>query len=132
MDTVQTVLPEYAPTTIAGIPCYTNGRQSEGIYLFWDGSLQSAGIVGYIYQTAGAAVTKGTLRIMARVTGPQTSYRAELVGAAIVTPVVLDRDHQHIDNKAVTLCATEPPHKECSNMTCVSRFVPTHGKNKWT
>ena len=53
---------------------------------------------------------------MVCVIGPQQSYKAEMVGAAIGTAVALNGDRQQIDNKAVTECATTPPHKECSDM----------------
>ena len=56
------------------------------------------------------------MRIIARVIEPQQPYRAEEAEAAIGTTVAVHGDRRHIDNKAVTQCATEPPHKECSDM----------------
>ena len=60
----------YHPTTIAGIKCYSNLKQPDGTSLYSDGSLQVVETAGSEYQAAGAAVTKGPLRILARVVGP--------------------------------------------------------------
>ena len=51
--------------------------------LYSDRSLQMVDFRVSKYQAAGAAVTKGPLRILARVVGPQQSYRAKMYGAAI-------------------------------------------------
>ena len=59
-------------------------------------------IAGSEYQAAGAAVTKGPLCILARVMGPQQSYRAEMYGAAIGTAIASNGDKQYINNMAVT------------------------------
>ena len=54
-------------------------------------------------------MTKGPLRILARVAGPWHSYRGEMYGAAIAS----DGDTQYIDNMAVTKCAHRRPTHEC-------------------
>ena len=59
-------------------------------------------IAGSGYQTAGVALTKGPLRILARVVGLQQSYRAEMYGAAIKTAIASNGDKQYIDDMAVT------------------------------
>ena len=65
------------------------------------------------YQAAGAAVTKRPLRILARVAGPQLSYRAEMYGAAIGAAIASDGDTQYIEHMAVTKCAHRRPTHEC-------------------
>ena len=65
------VPPVYQPTTIAGIQCYSNMRQPNGMSPYYDGSLKEADIASHTYNAAGAAVTKGPLCIFARAIGPQ-------------------------------------------------------------
>ena len=59
-------------------------------------------------------MTKGPLRILAWVVGPQQSYRAKMYGAAIGTAIASNGDKQYIDNMAVTKCAAKRPTQECS------------------
>ena len=59
-------------------------------------------------------MTKGPLRILARVVGPKQSYKAEMYGAAIGTAIASSGDKQYIDNMAVTKCADKRPTRECS------------------
>ena len=99
----------------AGIPCYSNQQPPTGTSLYSDGSLQTVEIAGSEYQAAGAAVTKGPLRILARVAGPQQSYRVEMYGAAIGAAIASDGDTQYIDNMAVTKCAHRRPTHECTD-----------------
>ena len=110
-----TVPAGYHPVNIAGIACYSNKQPPTGTSLYSDGSLQTVQIAGSEYQAAGAAVTKGPLRILARVAGPQQSYRAEMYGAAIGAAIASDGDTQYIDNMAVTKCAHRRPTHECSD-----------------
>ena len=110
-----TVPAGYHPVNIAGIPCYSNKQPPTGTSLYSDGSFQTVQIAGSEYQAAGAAVTKGPLRILARVAGPQQSYRAEMYGAAIGAAIASDGDTQYIDNMAVTKCAHHRPTHECSD-----------------
>ena len=110
-----TVPAGYHPVNIAGIPCYSNKQPPTGTSLYSDGSLQTVQIAGSEYQAAGAAVTKGPLRILASVAGPQQSYRAEMYGAAIGAAIASDGDTQYIDNMAVTKCAHRRPTHECSD-----------------
>ena len=60
-------------------------------------------------------MTKGPPRILARVAGPQQSYRAGMYRAAIGTAISSDGDTQYIDNLAVTKCARRRPTHECSD-----------------
>ena len=110
-----TVPAGYRPVTIVGIPCYSNQQPPTRTSLYSDGSLQTVEIAGPEYQAAGATVTKGPLRILARVAGPQQSYRAEMYGAAIGAAIASDGDTQYIDNMAVTKCAHRRPTRECSD-----------------
>ena len=105
----------YRPVTIAGIPWYSNQQLPTGTSLYSDGSLQTVQIAGSEYQAAGAAVTKGPLRILARLAGPQQSYKAEMYGAAIGAAIASNGDTQYIENMAVTKCAHRRPTHECSD-----------------
>ena len=60
-------------------------------------------------------MTKGPLRILARLAGPQQSYRAEMYGGAIGAAIASDGDTQYIYNMAVTKCAHRRPMHECSD-----------------
>ena len=59
-------------------------------------------------------MTKGPLRILARVVGPQQSYRAKMYGMAIGTAIASNGDKQYIDKMAVTNCGDKRPTRECS------------------
>ena len=61
----------------------------------------------------------------ARVTGPQTSYRAELQGAAIVSCLADQEDELVIDNKAVVDYGAATPHRECSDVD-LRQIIQTH------
>ena len=110
-----TVPAGFGPVTIAGIPCYSNQQPPTGTSLYSDGSLQTVEIAGSEYQAAGATVTKGPLRFLARVAGPHQSYTAGMYGAAIGAAIASDGDTQYIDNMAVTKCAHRRPAHECSD-----------------
>ena len=58
-------------------------------------------------------MTKGPLRILARVAGPQQSYRAKMYGVAIGAAIATDGDTQYTDNMAVTKCAHRRPTHAC-------------------
>ena len=61
-------------------------------------------------------MTKGPLRILAQVAGPQQSYRAEMYGAAIGAAIASDGYTPCIDNMAVTKCAYRRPTHKCSGV----------------
>ena len=80
-----TILAGFSPITVAGHHCYTNGKPKQGTAWFGDGSkLEVPSQEGQV-ERAGVALSCGPLLIIARVTGPQTSYTGELQGAALVT-----------------------------------------------
>ena len=108
-----TVPPGYRPVTIAGIPCYSNQQPPTGTSLYSDSSLQIVKIAGWEYHVAGAAVTKGPLRILARLAGPQQSYKAKMYGGAVGAAIASNVDTHYIDNMAVTQCAHRRPTHEC-------------------
>ena len=60
-------------------------------------------------------MTKGPLRILARVAGPPQFYRAKMYGAAIGAAIASDGDAQYIDKMAVTKCAHRRPTHACSD-----------------
>ena len=75
-----TIPAEFSPIIIAAHHCYTNGKPKEGTAWFSDGSkLEVPSLEGQV-ERAGVALSCGPLIIIARVTGPQTSYRGELQG----------------------------------------------------
>ena len=74
-------------------------------------------------------MTKGALRILARVVGPQQSYRAEMYGAAIGTAIASNGDKQYIDKMALTKCANKRPTRECS-YSDIRRKVCDHTQHK--
>ena len=80
-----TIAAGFSPITVASHQCYTNGKPKEGTAWYSDGSkLEVPSLEGQM-DRAGVALSCGPLIIIARVTGPQTSYRGELQGVALVT-----------------------------------------------
>ena len=59
-------------------------------------------------------MTKGPLRILARVVGPQRSYGAQMYATVIGTAIASNSDKHYIDNMAVTKCADKRATRECS------------------
>ena len=113
-----TIPPGFSPITVAGHQCYTNGKPKEGTAWYSDGSkLEVPSLEGQA-DRAGVALSCQPLIIIARVTGPQTSYRGELQGAALVTACALAEpgDTLTMDNQAVVRWAPRPPHWECADM----------------
>ena len=100
-----TVPAGYRPVPIADILCYSNQQAPTGTSLYSDSGLQLVEIAGSEYQAAGAAVTKGPLRILVRVAGPQQSYGVEMYGATIGAAIASDGDTHYFDNIAATKCA---------------------------
>ena len=119
----------YHPVAIAGIACYSNQQPPAGTSLYSDSSLQTVEVAGSEYQGAGATLTQGPLRILARLAGPQQSYRAEIYRAAIGAAITSDGDTQYIDNMAITKCTQRRPTHECSN-TGIRHKVCDHVQHK--
>ena len=89
---VGVVPPGYSAVTIAGVECYSNGGKKHGTDWYSDGSKVQARICHYHVKRAAVAVTRGGLKVLARVSGPQCYYRAELVGAVIAAVLADDGD----------------------------------------
>ena len=62
----------FTPVEVAGIKCYTNGKQAEGDIWYGDGSKLTQEVGGRTIYRAGGAITCGPLQVITRVTGPQT------------------------------------------------------------
>ena len=84
--------------------CYTSGKEKTDTTWYSDGSKQN--------NRAGVGIKCGPLEIIARVTGPQTSYRAELQEAAIVSCLADQEDELVLDNKAVVDYGAITPHSD--------------------
>ena len=130
------VPPRFTPVEMAGIKCYTNGKQAKGDIWYRDGSKLTREVGGRIIYRVGA-ITCGPLQVITRVTGPQTSCRAELQSFAVNSALASTNQELTCDNKVVVDHA--PPHGECSDMDlCLtiseeaqnkplrSRWVPSH------
>ena len=101
----------FSRTIVACHQCYTNGKPKEGTAWYSDGSkLEVPSLEGQM-DKAGVALSCGPLIIIACVTGPQTSYRGELQGVALVTAPSLAEpgDTLTMDNQAVVRWAPDLP-----------------------
>ena len=101
---------------VAGIQCYTNGKRAEGDIWYGDGSKPTREVGGKTIYRAGGAITCGPLQVITRVTGPQTSYKAELQRFAVNSALASANQELTNDNKAVVDHALHPPLRECSDM----------------
>ena len=117
VDDTGTLPAGFRQVTIGGMVCYTNGKDKTDTTWYNDGSKQN--------NRAGVGIKCGPLEIIARVTGPQTSYRAELQGAAIVSCLADQEDELVIDNKAVLDYGAVPPHRECWDVD-MRQIIQTH------
>ena len=117
VDDTGTLPAGFRQVTIGGMVCYTNGKDKTDTTWYSDGSKQN--------NRAGVGIKCGPLEIIARVTGPQTSYRAELQGAAIVSCLADEEDELVIDHKAVVDYGAVTPHRECSDVD-LRQMIQTH------
>ena len=88
------------PMEVAGIKCYTNGKQAEGDIWYGDGSKLTPEVGGRTIYRARGAITCGPLQVITRVTGPQTSYRAELQSSVVNSASASTNQELIYDNKA--------------------------------
>ena len=65
---------------------------------------------------AGVGIVLETAEIIGRVVGPQCSYRAELMGAAVFSHIASDGANLALDNMSVANYCTEYPSKESADM----------------
>ena len=117
VDDTGTLTAGFSPIMVGSMVCYTNGNDKTGTTWYDDGSKQN--------NRAGVGIQCGQLEIIARVTGPQTSYRAELQGAAILSCLADQEDELVIDNKAVVDYGATTPHRECSDVD-LRQIIETH------
>ena len=96
---------------VAGIQCYTNGKQAEGDIWYGDGSKLTQEVRGRTIYKARGAITCGPLQVITRVAGPQTSYRAELQSFAINSALASTNQELTYDNKAAVDHTLQPPHR---------------------
>ena len=88
---------------------------------------------------AGGTITCGPLQVITQVTGPQTSYPAELQSFAVNLALASTNQELTYANKAIVDHALQLPHRECSDMDLRltiqeetlskplrSRWVPSH------
>ena len=79
---------------------------------------------------AGMALTCGPFQCIARVHGPQTSYRAELMGPCVAAHLAAPGSTITLDNQAVVDHGPVEPHREASDMDLRWRVSATlRGKN---
>ena len=62
------------------------------------------------------AITLGGFCLIARVHGPQTSYRAELMGLCVAAELAHQESTITVDNKAVVDYGPQNPHHEASDI----------------
>ena len=111
-----TVPPRSTKVVIAGHECYIDSVVREGSRWYLDGNkVDTSTAYGKVYR-AGVGILHRSRHIIARVTGPQCSYRTELLGAATLSHVVCAIDNLAIDNQAVVRTAAKNPHRECADM----------------
>ena len=125
--------PGFTRTELCAYEVYTNGRPQVGnswhsdgsklvVTLDCQGSPQGSG--------AGMALTCGPFQCLARVQGPQTSYRAKLMGLCVAAHLAAPGSTIRLDNQAVVDHGPVEPHREASNMDLRWRVSATlRGKN---
>ena len=94
---------------------YTNGCEPQGTTWFTDGSRKGnlAGMGGATADCrAGFGLHCGPLHIIGGVRGPQTPYRAQLMGMYVASYVAQAGDEVVLDNQAATDRATAAPYHE--------------------
>ena len=123
------VPPRFTLVEVAGIKCYTNGKQAIGDIWYGDGSKLTQEVGGRTIYRAAGAITCGPLQVITRVTGPQTSYRADIQSFAANSALANTNQELTYDNKAVVDHALHPPHRECSDMDLrLTILEETHDK----
>ena len=90
--------PGYRPVEIAGYQCYIKGPMRTQGPFYSDGSWLDDG-------RAGAGITVGDTRIVARVSGEQESYRAEILGLHLISHMTESHQTAKLDNQATTKVA---------------------------
>ena len=110
---------------MAGHEAYTNNKARSGNEWHSDGSKLTSHTDHGDYSRAGCSLTCGPLIIIARITGPHTSYRAELQPPAMLTQLRDAGDSLTLDNQAVVRWCQTEPHRECADRD-LRDFIYTH------
>ena len=121
---------------------YTDGKQVEGDIWYGDGSNFIQEVGGRTIYRVGGAITCGPLQVFTQVTGPQTSYRAEVQSFMINSALAGANQELIYDYKAAVDHSLHrllhPPHRmfqygfgltiqeEIQNKPLRSRWVPSH------
>ena len=119
------VPPGFTKCVVAGHEAYTNNKARSGSEWHSDGSKLTSHTDHGDYSRAGCSLTCGPLIIIARITGPQTSYRAELQPPAMLTQLRDAGDSLTLDNQAVVRWCQTEPHRECADRG-LRDFIYTH------
>ena len=123
----------FTPVEVAGAKCYTNGKQAEGDIGYGEGIKLTQEVGGRTIYRAGGAIACGPLHVITQVTGPQTSYTAELQSFAVNWGLASTNQELIYDNKGVVDRALHPPHRprpkprkseHKSNVTMRSTVLP--------
>ena len=118
-------------TEVCGYEVYTNEKPPEGNSWHNDGSklLVTPDCQGSPQGSrAGMALTCGPFQCIARVHGPQTSYRAELMGLCVAAHLAAPGSTITLDNQAMVDHGPVEPHREASDMDLRSRVSATLGE----
>ena len=119
------VPPGFTKCVVAGHEAYTNNKARGGSEWHSDGSKLTSHTDHGDYSRARCSLTCGPLIIIARITGPQTSYRAELQPPAMLTQLRDAGDTLTLDNQAVVRWCQTEPHRECADRD-LRDFIYTH------
>ena len=123
----------FTRTEVCGYEIYTNGRPPVGTSWHNDGSklVVTPDCQGSPQGSrAGMALTCGPFQCIARVHGPQTSYRAELMGLCVAAHLAAPGSTVTMDNQVVVDHGPVEPHREASDMDLRWRVSATlRGKN---
>ena len=136
----------YQLIVVGGREVYTNGCEPQGTTWYTDGSKKGdpAGMGGATADCrAGFGLHCGPLHLIGRVRGPQTLYRAELMGMYVASCLAQGGDEVVLDNQAATDCATAAPHRqvcdvdvrqplaeELHDKSLMPRWVPRHREER--
>ena len=115
----------FTKCVIAGHEADTNDKARSGSEWHSDGSKLICRTDHGDYSRAGCSRTCGPLIVIARITGPQTSYRAELQPRAMLTQLRNADDTLTLDNQAVVRWCQTEPRRECAHRD-LRDFIYSH------
>ena len=136
----------YQLTVAGGCEVYTNGCDPQGTTWYTNGSRKGnpAGMGGATGTCrAGFGLHRAPLHVIGRVRGPQTPYRAALMGMYVASCLARAGDEVVLDNQAAADCATaaryhevcdmdvrEPLAQELHSKSLMPRWVPGHREER--